>query len=349
TNDDCYRALAVIHNLWRPHRYRDYIATPKVNGYQSFHTVVFALGGRLAQMHIRTHTMHRAAQYGIAAYWLERAATGTPVDGSSPAQMKELQGWVSEITNLDEELGANAAELVAAVQGDLFQEQIFVNTPKGDVLELPEGSTVLDLAYKIHTDIGDHATGAYVQSTDSDGMLRGREVPVAYVLQSGDIVRILTALEARPDSTWLGIARTRYALEKIARALRRISRALEAESASGVAPQPLAHPSGEAARVELARCCYPCPGDALAGLAQRGRLVPMHRACCRSLHAAVAHRSAAGVRHSAPLRVTWPELEIQYYMVPLLISGQDHAGLMHEISACAANMGLNVVHSSASA
>src|SRR5262249_60408190 len=76
TNDDCYRALAVIHNLWRPHRYRDYIATPKVNGYQSFHTVVFALSGRLAQMHIRTHTMHRAAQYGIAAYLLGHAAPG---------------------------------------------------------------------------------------------------------------------------------------------------------------------------------------------------------------------------------------------------------------------------------
>src|SRR5262249_18460019 len=127
SNDDCYRALAVIHNLWHPHRYRDYIATPKVNGYQSFHTTVFALGGRLAQMHIRTHAMHRAAQYGIAAYWLERAAAGTPVDGSSPAQLKDLQGWVSQITNLDEELGANAAELVAAVQGDLLQEQIFIN------------------------------------------------------------------------------------------------------------------------------------------------------------------------------------------------------------------------------
>jgi GTP pyrophosphokinase len=352
TPDDCYRALAVIHALWRPHRYRDYIATPKTNGYQSFHTIVFALEGRLAQIHIRTHEMHRAAQHGIAAFWLERAARSEHIDGSSPERMRELVGWVAQITGLDEELGADPVALVAAVQGDLFQEQIFVHTPKGDVLDLAEGSTVLDLAYKIHTDIGDHTIGAYVQSSDGYGTLRGREVPLYHELQSGDIVQVLTAKDARPEVAWLDIARTRYAREKIARALRLLQRAAAARSAELLAiaapddltPRPLVHPSGGLARVVLARCCCPCPGDPISGLAGRGRLVTVHRRCCRVLRAALARRQAA-----APLSVTWPQIGVKWYTAALLISGQDHRGLMHELSVVAMQLGLNVAGSKASA
>jgi RelA/SpoT family (p)ppGpp synthetase len=354
TPDDCYRALAVIHTLWRPHRYRDYIATPKTNGYQSFHTIVFALEGRLAQMHIRTHEMHRAAQHGIAAFWLERAARGEHIDGGSPERMRELVGWVAQITRLDEDLGADPVALVAAVQGDLFQEQIFVHTPKGDVLDLAEGSTVLDMAYKIHTDIGDHTVGAYVQSSDGYGTLRGRKVPLDHELQSGDIVQVLTAKDAHPEVAWLDIARTRYAREKIARAVRLLQRAAAARGADAgqpttaasddLTPRPLLHPSGKLARVELARCCCPCPGDPLGGLAGRGRLVTVHRVCCRALRAALARRQAA-----APLSVTWPQIRVQWYTAALLISSQDHRGLMHELSVCAMQLGLNVAGSKASA
>ncbi|HKB47291.1 MAG TPA: HD domain-containing protein, partial [Ktedonobacterales bacterium] len=351
TPDDCYRALAVIHALWRPHRYRDYIATPKTNGYQSFHTVVFALEGRLAQIHIRTHEMHRAAQHGIAAFWLERAARGEHIDGSSPKRMRELVGWVAQITKLDEELGADPVALVAAVQGDLFQEQIFVHTPKGDVLDLAEGSTVLDLAYKIHTDIGDHTVGAFVQSSDGYGTLRGRDVPLDHELQSGDIVQVLTAKDAHPEVAWLDIARTRYAREKIARALRLLQRTAVARGAEQPAtavpddlrPRLLLHPSGGPARVVLARCCCPCPGDPLGGLAGRGRLVTVHRRCCRVLRAALARRQAP------PLSVTWPQIGVKWYTAALLISGQDHRGLMHELSVCAMQLGLNVASSKASA
>src|SRR5258708_19311415 len=182
--------------------------------------------------------------------------------------MRELDGWVAQITKLDEELGADPVALVAAVQGDLFQEQIFVHTPKGGVLGLAEGWAVLDLAYKIHTDIGDHPVGAFVQSSDGYGTLRGRDVPLDHELQSGDIVQVLTAKDAHPEVAWLDIARTRYAREKIARALRLLQRAAAARGAEQPAtaapdvltPRPLLHPSGGPARVVLARCCCPCPG-----------------------------------------------------------------------------------------
>ncbi|MFI5272279.1 MAG: RelA/SpoT family protein [Ktedonobacterales bacterium] len=354
---DCYRALRVIHHLWHPHadRIRDYIATPKINGYQSFHTAVFALDGRLAQIHIRTHRMHRAAQHGVAAYWIERAAQGEPVTGDSTVRVAEALGWVTQLASWQRELDLSAADFVAAVQGDLLEEQIHIFTPKGEIRELPEGSTVLDLAYQIHTAIGDHATGAVVQTTTSQGMLVSRSVPVEYVLRRSDIVRVLTAPDAQPAVEWLDIARTRYARAKIGRSLRRSGEVLErtrhlSEPAGEPGEsEPLHHPGGALAQVELARCCFPCPGDEIAGLAGPRRQVTVHRACCRALHRAIARRREAGFAHAELLAVTWPQIQPITYRPHLVISGQDHRGLMHEISQCAARMGLNVSGSTARA
>ncbi|MBF6592546.1 MAG: bifunctional (p)ppGpp synthetase/guanosine-3',5'-bis(diphosphate) 3'-pyrophosphohydrolase, partial [Ktedonobacterales bacterium] len=211
--DDCYHALGIIHHLWHPHdtRIRDYIANPKVNGYQSLHTGVFALDGQLAQIHIRTHEMHRAAQHGVAAYWLERAARRQPVDGATPINVEQMLGWVTQIAAWHHELDLSAADFVAAVRGELFDEQVFVFTPKGDIRELPDGSTVLDFAYAIHTQIGDHATGAHVQTNSHDGLLVSRDVSLDYVLRRGDVVRVLTDAGAWPRPEYLAIARTRYA------------------------------------------------------------------------------------------------------------------------------------------
>jgi len=220
---------------------------------------------------------------------------------------------------------------------------------------------VLDLAYKIHTEIGDHTIGAFLQYSDGDGVLRGREVRPDHVLQTGDIVHIRTARDVHPTLDWLDLARTRYAREKITRALRMQQR-LHEQEAAGLAgagltprslpdgtPQPLRHPGGGLAQVRLARCCCPIPGDGIAGLAQAGRRVAIHRGCCRTLAAALARRKARGSRHAEPLRVTWAEIRVQCYWAPLLISGQDHPGLMHEVSKCANTLGLGVTRSFASA
>ncbi len=361
TQDDCYRALAVIHGLWRPSNYNDYIATAKSNGYQSFHTTVFALEGRDAKLHIRTHDMHRVAQHGIAAFWLERAARGEYVDGSSAREMRELVSWVSPIVELDGDLGEDAAAFVSTLEEDYFKDQIAIHTPKGDMLELAEGSTVLDAAYRIHTSIGDHTIGASIQSTDRNGNPRQRFVGPSYVLHRGDVVRVQTAHDAHPDPSWLAIARSNYARVKINRALRLQERQPDAAThdpqepasvpASGdlYSARPLVHPSGKVARTELGHCCCPCPGDAILGLAQRGNLVTVHRACCRFLKATVVRRRAEGANYPDPIAVSWPQFNVKWYRAPLLISGQDHPGLIQELTHSASQLGLNVAGSNASA
>lgn len=366
TKDQCYQALGIIHHLWHPHseRIRDYIATPKANGYQSFHTAVFALDGRLAQIHIRTHQMHRAAQHGVATYWLERAAQRAaqieaPERGqaeATPVRVEEVFGWVNQLAAWHRELELSATDFLETVQGDLLDEQVFIFTPKGELRELPVGSTVLDLAYQIHTEIGDHTTGAYVQTNAPQGLLAARDVPVEYVLHSGDVVRVKTAPDAWPRGEWIDFARTHYARERIARTLRQLRRGSKAtgqltprdemdEPTAESEPEmfgPVLHPSGKPAKITLGRCCFPCPGDTIVGVAHRGQEVTVHRTCCTTLQSVLARRRATGAAYPEPLRVGWQEIQPITYRAYLLIEGQDHTGLMHEISRCAARMGLNV-------
>ncbi|HEY2596218.1 MAG TPA: HD domain-containing protein, partial [Chloroflexota bacterium] len=351
---DCYRALSVIHGKWRPIKYDDYIAHAKSNGYQSFHTLVFNLEGHDAKLHIRTHEMHRATQHGIAEYWLERAARGEYVDGSSAHGMRALVGWVSEFVELDGELGEDPTEFMKTIERDYFKDQIFIQTPKGDTLELPEGATVLDAAYKIHTDIGDHTVGATIQSADQYGNLRQRVVGPEYLLSRGAVVHVRTSRDVQPDPSWLGIVQTEYARIKINRTLRLLQRQGKAPGPDEPSPVrrvdgPLVHHSGKVARAALARCCCPCPGDKLLGVAQHGNLVTLHRDCCRHLQTTLARRRANGDPFAEPIPAEWSQINVESYRAPLLISGQDHRGLMQEISTTASQMGLNVAHSNANA
>jgi GTP pyrophosphokinase len=354
SRDDCYQALRVIHSLGHPYsdRIRDYIAKPKNNGYQSLHTAVFALDERMAQFHIRTHRMHRAAQHGLATYWLERAAQGERVDENAPIRVEQVLGWVKQLTTWHEELDLSAKAYVATVRGDLLEEQVVVLTPKGEPMELPEGSTVLDFAYRIHTEIGDHTTGAQIRTNSSEGILVTRYVPVDYVLQRGDIVHVMTSPETHASPNWLTVAQTRYAQERVGRALRQLQRSSDKERTRhrdepGAAapelelPAVVQHPSGRPAHVELARCCYPCPGDAIVGLVRTRNAISIHRACCLTLK-----RILDGREQNSPypdtLPVSWRDIRNLPYRVHLLIGGEDHEGLMHELSTWAKRMGLNI-------
>src|SRR6266704_2900689 len=241
---DCYLALGHIHALWRPKdgRIKDFIATPKLNGYQSLHTTVFCLDNRLAEIQIRTHDMQRTADYGIASYWYMKER------GSSRLSYRELIAWIEQLREWQQELPQSADEFVEAVKGDIFQEQIFVFTPKGEVKDLPRGSTPLDMAYRIHTDIGDHCVGArIITNLDDGGRLVTRIVPLDYELKGGEIVDILVSDEAHPTRDWLSFARTATARSKIRRYLKtyerevnlqlgreRLDLALKAVGASGL-------------------------------------------------------------------------------------------------------------------
>jgi GTP diphosphokinase / guanosine-3',5'-bis(diphosphate) 3'-diphosphatase len=241
---DCYLALGHIHALWRPKdgRIKDFIATPKLNGYQSLHTTVFCLDNQLAEIQIRTHEMQRIADYGIASHWYLKER------GSARLSTHEMVAWIEQLREWQRELPQNADEFVEAVKGDIFQEQIFVFTPKGEVKDLPRGSTALDMAYRIHTDIGDHCIGArIITNMDESGRLVTRIVPLDYELKGGEIVDIMVSESAHPTREWLAFARTTTARTKIRRYLKtyerevnlqlgreRLDLALKAVGASGL-------------------------------------------------------------------------------------------------------------------
>jgi len=220
---DCYLALGHIHALWRPKdgRIKDFIATPKLNGYQSLHTTVFCLDNQLAEIQIRTHEMQRIADYGIASYWYLKER------GGSRLSAREMIAWIEQLREWQRELPQNADEFVEAVKGDIFQEQIFVFTPKGEVKDLPRGSTPLDMAYRIHSDIGDHCAGArIITNLDESGRLVTRIVPLDYELKGGEIVDIIVDEKAHPTRDWLSFARTASARAKIRRYLKTYEREL---------------------------------------------------------------------------------------------------------------------------
>src|SRR5947209_3459542 len=223
---DCYLALGHIHALWRPKdgRIKDFIATPKVNGYQSLHTTVFCLDNQLAEIQIRTHDMQRIADYGIASYWYLKER------GGARLSTREMITWIEQLRDWQRELPQNADEFVEAVKGDIFQEQIFVFTPKGEVKDLPRGSTALDIAYRIHTDIGDRCAGARIITTlDDSGRLVTRTVPLDYELKGGEIVDIIVDENVHPSREWLSFARTTSARTKIRRYLKTYEREVNLE------------------------------------------------------------------------------------------------------------------------
>ena len=199
---DCYAALGVVHSMWRPipGQFDDYIAVPKPNGYQSLHTAVIALDGKPLEVQIRTHSMHRISEMGVAAHWRYKEGGKSDRDYDAKlAWVRQLIDWQREVTD--------ATEFVEGVKLDLLQDQVFVFTPKGDVKDLPTGSTPLDFAYRIHTDVGHSTIGAKVNN---------RLVPLDYKLKNGDIVEIVTTKAARgPSRDWLKVVQTGHAKEKI--------------------------------------------------------------------------------------------------------------------------------------
>src|SRR6187455_1618839 len=201
---DCYAALGTVHALWRPipGQFDDYIAVPKNNLYQSLHTAVIALDGKPLEIQIRTHAMHQVSEVGIAAHWRYKEGSKAERDYDAKlAWLRQLMDWQRDVSESD------ATAFVDGIKLDIFQDQVFVFTPRGDIKDLPAGATPLDFAYRIHTDIGHRTIGAKVNN---------RLVPLDYRLKNGDIVEIVTTKgEHGPSRDWLNIVRTSHAREKI--------------------------------------------------------------------------------------------------------------------------------------
>jgi len=201
TVEECYRALGIVHSIWNPlpGRIKDYIALPKPNGYQSIHTTIFSGSGGIVEIQIRTKEMHIEATYGVAAHYAykERSKKGQ--------EKKSKLKWIEELRDLNH-IPSEPKKFIEHLKMDFFNDRIFVFTPKGDVVDLPEGSTPIDFAYSIHSDLGDHIFAAKVN---------GKMIQIHSALKNGDIVQIIDKKDSRPSSKWFEHTKTNTAKKHI--------------------------------------------------------------------------------------------------------------------------------------
>lgn len=215
TISDCYQALGVIHGLYRPvpARFKDYIAVPKPNGYQSLHTTIFSGYGNTLEIQIRTEEMHREAEYGIANH-LSYKELGK---GRNSEALVKKTGWTKELLEWQKDV-SHHEDFMKNLHSDFFENRVFVLTPKGDVIDLPEGSTPIDFAYVVHSDIGDHLASAKVN---------GKMVPLNTKLQNRDVVEVETKDSAFPRRKWLDMTKTTLAKRKIRNFIKEHGNALD--------------------------------------------------------------------------------------------------------------------------
>ncbi len=200
---ECYQVLGIIHSLWMPFqdRFKDYIAMPKSNNYRSLHTTIYGPGNQPTEVQIRTREMHQINEYGIAAHWAyKEKKSGTDINLTG-----EVYPWIRRMLDWHEE-SRDAREYIENLKLDMLQNEVFVFTPKGQVIDLPAGSTPLDFAYRIHTEVGHRFIGAKVNS---------RIVPLEYKLSNADIAEILTSKQSSPSAGWLKVVRSHHARSKI--------------------------------------------------------------------------------------------------------------------------------------
>jgi GTP pyrophosphokinase len=306
TVNECYTLLGLVHKLWPPieGRFKDYIAMPKANNYQSLHTTVMALDGKLLEVQIRTREMHATAEYGVAAHWVYKSDTGVS-EGSWMQRDSEqftrilhkLKSWSNEIEQSE--------SFLDDIKGELLKDTIYVFTPQGHIVELPANATALDFAYHIHTEIGNHTTGA-----KADGSI----IPLSQPLKNTQVIEILTSPNAHPNINWLRLAQTTNARRKIRSWLNKNDDSLIIDkniiAKKKVEPPQPPEPvdatvqlaEGEIVRsvmdqsrltfkvgdeknimISLAQCCNPRRGDAIIGYVSRGRGIIVHRKDCRNL------------------------------------------------------------------
>lgn len=394
----CYAALGIVHTLWTPipGEFDDYIANPKGNHYQSLHTGVVGPEGKAVEVQIRSHEMHQHAELGVAAHWRYKEG------GGSDASFERKIAWMRQLLDAKDARDDDGA-LLAGFRTEVVEDRVYLLTPKGQVVDLPRGATVLDFAYAIHTDVGHRCRGAKVN---------GRIVPLTFQPSSGDRVEVLTGKVLEPRRDWLspqhGFLFTHRARERVRtwfkridlaqnlaagrtlldRELKRlalgqadlaglperfqlktlddllealalgdigagqISRALHELGAPppdpvAIPPLPTRVPSADNGAIvidgvgnllnQLARCCHPLPGDAIAGYITRGRGVSVHRADCAQL-ANLRDRDASRV-----VAVEWGARKQASYDVDIVVRGYDRKWLHKDVSNAIAAANAHVI------
>jgi len=336
---DCYAILGVIHTLWTPiaTRFKDYIAVPKSNMYQSLHTTVIGPSGVPLEVQIRTKEMDQTAEMGIAAHWLYK---------EQPSEdKKEIYKDLQLLKNLKKLYlkSDNSREFMTSLKMDLYEDEIFVFTPKGKIVKLANGATPVDFAFAIHSDVGLHTSGARVNN---------KMVALKTKLKSGDIIEVFTTNKAHPSESWLKFVKSSKARYKIRSWLRKSREEIEKQNletkkgkiiskeekvASVSIPEreqlklkKLSSGSKDGITVDgnsnvlirLSQCCQPIPGDDVVGFITRGRGITIHKKNCPSLKRLEKERF---------INVIWEDDEQRFYPVKISVEGLDKPNLLKDI------------------
>ncbi|PJZ77239.1 RelA/SpoT family protein [Leptospira neocaledonica] len=359
---DCYGVLGIVHTLWSPvpGRFKDYIATPKTNMYQSLHTTVIGPDGKPLEVQIRTAEMNAIAEFGIAAHWVYK-------EGKTHANERHLTVKWLEVLQTWQDSSLDPKEFLEELKYDLHEDEVFVFTPKGEIIQLPKGATVLDFAFRIHTDVGLHCKGAKIN---------GRMIPLRTELRSGDQVEVVVDKRSKPSPIWLRIVKTPSARQKLRAYFRKLreetSKDLEqgAESAAEltlnaeVLEELKRKPSEKVSKqtqaqgqvaggkilvaglrdipVRLSGCCSPLPGDQIIGFVTRGRGVSVHKKNCS---VALKQREEEQLRQ---ITVDWDYGQTEPVPVRVEVKAKDRQGIYLEMVKSISGTQTNILEAGAS-
>ncbi|PJZ49111.1 RelA/SpoT family protein [Leptospira saintgironsiae] len=359
---DCYGVLGIVHTLWSPvpGRFKDYIATPKTNMYQSLHTTVIGPDGKPLEVQIRTAEMNAIAEFGIAAHWVYK-------EGKTHANERHLTVKWLEVLQTWQDSSLDPKEFLEELKYDLHEDEVFVFTPKGEIIQLPKGATVLDFAFRIHTDVGLHCKGAKIN---------GRMIPLRTELRSGDQVEVVVDKRSKPSPIWLRIVKTPSARQKLRAYFRKLreetSKDLEqgAESAAEltlnaeVLEELKRKPSEKVSKqtqtqgqvaggkilvaglrdipVRLSGCCSPLPGDQIIGFVTRGRGVSVHKKNCS---VALKQREEEQLRQ---ISVDWDYGQTEPVPVRVEVKAKDRQGIYLEMVKSISGTQTNILEAGAS-
>jgi len=284
TVSECYAAMGILHELYKPihKRFKDYIAVPKSNGYQSLHTTLVTPHGKILEVQIRTEEMHRIAEDGIAAHWLYKGTERDKRFDKKISWLKQLLEWKRS--------NANAREFIDSLKIDLFEKEIVVFTPKGDPISLPEDATPVDFAYEVHSSIGSKCSKAKVNN---------QLVPLDHKLRSGDVVEIITAKNVVPSRQWLKFVVTSKAKQKIRSELKIESdkdpKAIRAQKEIEEQRKNVAdylEVEGKKKPIKLSKCCNPNVGDPIVGFYTKDNRITVHKEDCINIHSLSQNKKA---------------------------------------------------------
>ncbi len=314
---DCYGVLGLVHSIWKPlpKEFDDYIAKPKPNGYQSLHTTVLGAENKLIEIQIRTQEMEDVAELGIAAHWKYKGGKEESYD-KRLALLKEILDWKRE------------SEAGDSLRVNIFENEIFVLTPKGEIIELPDGATALDFAYAVHTELGHKCSKVKVN---------GRLVPLDYCLGNADLVEILPSNKQQPKAHWLNIVKTDRARAKIKQKLK--IGVHQKDIKKGLKKEGALISSSNSKKIRLAKCCSPVPGDDVVGYLTTKRKISVHRRGCEE------GKKFEG--KNKMVEVDWGPKTDKSHLVNIEVIAKERVGLLKDILNAYSSSNVNIVSTNA--